>query len=807
MGEPEGNLASECFAPINAIFSGIAPGLGARALLDALRPTLLVAAVRQGREQGLGTFGPSLGRHATRAFRSWADRSISTASQLDARWTEADGRERGLIVDGLKAGLISDEAAVGAMVGAVLGPLGSTIGAVIGGMVAGGKVDAALQHAMELYLGEVDTWYDRMVADYNDSVPPAAMEDDREAAHPLGLPPHSGQPKSGVVIPGGLAVALVVIAIMGAVGVGGYVVYRSIRDVTPTATGPQNSAGGPSSAPTTVQLPAPFANLRLGLTEAELRAIYPTEGNIGSCSLRLLGPERVVGPAQPGGEGPARAACASEASAGGLTEDELLRAMRFGATLGGTEDDVAQAGDMFAGAWLTATQIRASVRAGAVQESVVFRAADNAGATAFDSVMGAAGHLALGTVVFALNSAGRYAIAATVDDRCEDLDPAKIRRFVEGGMGRSQIATEANRTGARCGYGITRQFPRFRGRLFSLSGGLAGIGLARAMRSDRIVDPERPETFRLFCQRARITNAGGRLATAIANAIPRVEDYWRGAVQLPKLPEAQAGPWGMPVVWLRDGKVTRILLNIWKGDKLAQLPAIVGATLGQPTSSQGTTTTWNLPGGAVAKLDIGAAGALVVESPTATSPLPVAQAPSTSPDGGNAPQTAVGAEHAEECDRACWSYRRCMREWGDSQTCAEDMTPLCRGCRSEGLGRGNSATTPAGTTAVSIPAPTAPPPPAPPPSVPPPAPRQLPPVQAAAPAQPAQPVARPPAPTPSARASTPSPPPAGRPMVPAKRPPVNRSAPAASPPTRAGDQDQQSPRPRRRGEVTADEFE
>jgi len=177
-------LATVAFAAVNARFALIHEGIGPREMLDALAPDHLVAAVREGRRRGLAEF--TLGPRTSATFALWADTTVHEVEALRALWNDADGRQRGIIVEGLKAGLMSDEAALGATIGSLFGPLGMTVGGALGGMLAGNKLDEDLGRSVKEYLAAVDAWYDRSVERYNASVPAAAAEDDTAPAEGAG---------------------------------------------------------------------------------------------------------------------------------------------------------------------------------------------------------------------------------------------------------------------------------------------------------------------------------------------------------------------------------------------------------------------------------------------------------------------------------------------------------------------------------------------------------------------------------------------------------------------------------------------
>lgn len=175
--------------------------------------------------------------------------------------------------------------------------------------------------------------------------------------------------------------------------------------------------------------------------------------------------------------------------------------------------------------------------------------------------------------------------------------------------------TEAQRSAAKCGGRLLRRFGSLGNEMVALSGAVAGVGLARAMRGDRKVDPADERTYGYYRQRTGLRSRAARAGVSIANALDLTEGYWSGAIELS--PPKQSGPWGSAVLWLDGQRLTRVLVNIADAEQLETLPSLVTSSIGAGGSTNGTKTHWHLADGVEALLDIGAVGALVV-SETAT---------------------------------------------------------------------------------------------------------------------------------------------------------------------------------------------
>lgn len=174
-------LGGTVLGPAIKLFQAIEGIDGHREFLDLLSPTRFLDALEAGRRLGNARFRPVMGRHAVAAFDTWFARARHQLQALQPTWNEADQRQRGMIVESLKAGLTSEEAQLGAAVGSLFGPLGMMIGGSLGGFVAGSKVEEAIQQSVTRYATVLDSWWDGITTDYDTTVVPGFERDEAEA--------------------------------------------------------------------------------------------------------------------------------------------------------------------------------------------------------------------------------------------------------------------------------------------------------------------------------------------------------------------------------------------------------------------------------------------------------------------------------------------------------------------------------------------------------------------------------------------------------------------------------------------------
>ncbi len=389
------------------------------------------------------------------------------------------------------------------------------------------------------------------------------------------------------------------------------------------------SANGSAAVPPAVpHLPAPYAEVRLGMAEADLKKLFPPAEDIGKCAPKLIGGDIPSPTLVPGAEKKARAQCARTIDVAGPTLAERKKLAVAAAEMAGSGDPL----EMGEALLYTTAQVRGVVRAGGVPEAVVVEAARGRSSTAYGAVLPVVGELVDGAFTFARSRQTRRPLCAVIAESCDDLDPERVRTYVQGGYTLGKIDADAH---SRVVYGKCRNpflqgEKRFQNKLVKRAGFLGGIGLARATQSDHQIKPDVPASYAVYSSRSKLDGTMAKLGVQIANAIPDAESYWQGAVALVPA-EGASSDWGTAVVWLREGRVVRLVVNLLADDKLGDLPGVIAAVYGAEGRTQGTVTTWALPSGITAKLDIGAAVALTLtdrSAPTTeASLLPDAGAP------------------------------------------------------------------------------------------------------------------------------------------------------------------------------------
>jgi hypothetical protein len=369
-----------------------------------------------------------------------------------------------------------------------------------------------------------------------------------------------------------------------------------------------------------LQLPAEYAAVRVGMPLSELTKLFPPVEPIDACAIRLVGrstPHLEV----PGQDQRARTVCLDLIGAGGPTLGELA--------------DILKLADKSAALAVirSVAQIRAAVRAGAISEARVLDALGDERGNSIETVLSSAATLCDGAKRFLKDANGRRSMCATIADDCSGFDAERLRRFISGGYTLGQLDADAH---ARVVYGkcrgdFLRNERELRAAFLSEVGGTAAVGIARSARGDKGISVEDPSSYALFSAYTGATAPMAKLAVAAALAIPDTEAYWRGAVSLAAdSSAATANCWGKAIVWPAQGRVARVMVPILDATKakeaVAELSKIYG--LGATT---GAVTTWALPSGVTARLDLGTSAALVVEDPTLTRGLALVQPKSPPP--------------------------------------------------------------------------------------------------------------------------------------------------------------------------------
>jgi hypothetical protein len=376
------------------------------------------------------------------------------------------------------------------------------------------------------------------------------------------------------------------------------------------------------------------------MTQAELEAAYIPVEDISKCEPQLIGTV-VPLPAQvPGADKNARARCVRSIDIGGTTVKDAGRIVATSTEVSSDDPSDVQDGELLAFA-----QVRGAIRAGAVSEAALLEADRGRSPTAFAAVSNVTDALLRGGLTFARAHTSRRELCALIADSCDDMDPERVRKYTQGEYSLGQIDADAHSrvVNGRCRAQFLQHEKLLARSLVRRTGGLSGIGLARASRGDHELKADAPSTFSVYSSRSALDTALAKFGVLVANAIPSTEQYWRGAVALvsPSSDAGARGPWFGGVVWLRDGRVVRALVNLLQDDKLGDLPQLLVETYGSPGATRGAVTTWSLPGGIVATLNIGAAVSLAVES-AATTHAPASTGPVTSPAAPMAASSSAG---------------------------------------------------------------------------------------------------------------------------------------------------------------------
>ena len=409
----------------------------------------------------------------------------------------------------------------------------------------------------------------------------------------------------------------------------------------------RDAAAGTVTVKPAAQLPTPFSQVKLGMTQTELEAAFPPVEDIGSCVPKLVGGDTPAPVQVPGADQHARSRCARSADIGGITFREAAEiAQNDGQVSSGDPLDV-QEGELYAYA-----QVRGALRSGAVSTNALLEAARGRSLTEVGAVSKIVHELFEGGLTFARAHASRRELCALISDTCDDMDATRVASYLAGGYSLAQIDADAHSrvVYGRCRMPFLQHERTLATRFVRRAGALGGIGLARAASAGHPLDPENPSTFSVYASRSNLESGVAKFGVEVANALPAVEQYWRGTVAL-DAPAATRGEWQSAVAWIRDDRVVRVLVNVGDDAKLAELPATLTRVYGSPGRTRGAVTTWNLPGGVSATLDIGAATSLIIDGSTAAPTLATALPTSAAPSGTAA--TPTGGAAAAEMTTCC----------------------------------------------------------------------------------------------------------------------------------------------------------
>jgi hypothetical protein len=198
---------------------------------------------------------------------------------------------------------------------------------------------------------------------------------------------------------------------------------------------------------------------------------------------------------------------------------------------------------------------------------------------------------------------------------CDGIERDAVREYVLGELSLGEIDSRAHArvANSRCRGPYLANESSYKREFVHRTGGLAGIGLARASRKDRKVDPTNPSSYAVYASRSRLKDPGARLGVLITNAIQQVEDYWRGSVVLYSDEEkGQNKVSSSAIVWFRDEKVSRVMLNLDGSEATQSIKSLLEQTWGAGNPAGERLWTWNLDEHTVATLDLGPALSLTL---------------------------------------------------------------------------------------------------------------------------------------------------------------------------------------------------
>lgn len=389
-----------------------------------------------------------------------------------------------------------------------------------------------------------------------------------------------------------------------------------------------NESAAPTSSVVTAppprprHLPGQFSAVRVGMPLEELVAAFPARGDVTSCRTQLVGGEpprqRIPGEDEKG----AHARCPDLMAVAGLSRDEEELLAAAAVEIDGANDD-----DELRGLVLSVAQVRSAVRSGVITEEQILAAASDRAGSARAAALHVAGQLYDGSVRFSAPRNARRPIGATLVAGCSDVDRDRTRSYFAGGYTLGQIDGEARTRIGPCLGTFTQREEELKTRFRSRLGGLAAIGLARASRPDRRLDPDDPASFTVFETRGRLGRPAAELGVRIANAIPDLERRLDGVVQL--VPD-DASVFRSALVWVEGGVVTRAEVT------LASVEDVLGAVetaekdLG-PGRKDGAAISWTPEGGAMTRLDRGAGWVLAAWGEAAAPTKPSTEIRSVEP--------------------------------------------------------------------------------------------------------------------------------------------------------------------------------
>lgn len=400
-----------------------------------------------------------------------------------------------------------------------------------------------------------------------------------------------------------MVAAAVTVLVAGSAVLGGLLLLRPSAPPSGTST-----AAAPAVLPSAPnQLPGPFGEVRIGVSSVAVSQAFPPAEPWESCVPALLGFESPAPTLDDAATKRPRSSCPRAADIGGLTGAEILATLQVGDSRERRAEGIRKGT-----ALRTAMgQVRAALRVGAISR-VDLGMIQRGGLTDHlpnERVLRVASELVDGSLTFVRPKSARRSICATVKEDCHGLDSEQVGRYLEGrfSLGELDAAARTRVANGKCIGTYVSKERDFQLQFVELTGGLAGIGLARSTQADRTLDPERPNTFAVYKARSGIDGDLARFGVRVANGLEVAKTYFAGALVL----EPGEGPWGTAIVWLEGAVVSRVLVNV-DGPKEKVREALT-TLYGKPPEQIDLQDVWKLDGGLVARLDADVSMSLILE--------------------------------------------------------------------------------------------------------------------------------------------------------------------------------------------------
>ena len=365
--------------------------------------------------------------------------------------------------------------------------------------------------------------------------------------------------------------------------------------------GPSDTVAIETPEPTGA-LPAPYAQVHIGMTREALEELFPPGEPTGDCRFPTVGLRPDLPPHVQG----AHSRCVTAEGVAGISDAERERATEHAREVSGDSEDELRVADVEAASLLSLAHVRGAARAGTLSERMMLDAFRQSGATLHESAFGMAVALSQGTIDMLKSRRRSRYVAALMAEDCEDVDATRIDTLVRGELDLRRAGSDGAR---RCRRLLSRRQARFAGRAARVGGGLVSIGVLRS--SGATLDASNPRSLRTLIRETDLTEERAAFAVHVAEQRDAVESYFRHAVML--VPESEAAIWGSAVVWFEEDRVSRLMLNVHDDDAIESLQGFLVPAFGRPAEDEPAYVTWNGDGFNV-RLDRGAGLALILSA-------------------------------------------------------------------------------------------------------------------------------------------------------------------------------------------------